>query len=397
MNPVTDLSKKHPNPLWRWVGIRMSLLAMAVIVLIALSMWVHFLFLEWQTLQRMPVETRIELEQLRSDPRLNEARLWQISAQYYDIEDLVAGISNKDWLLLAVLVVASLPVILLCGLLFSRPLSSQFSAIAKVARLVAQGDFNTRLPVTHKGPEELQTLVSDFNSMTAQLHRYEQEVRESSAVIAHELRTPLNASMGRVQGMIDGVFPCDTEQLNMVKRQLDQLSKLVDDLHLLSLARAGQLQLDKTRFALGKLIDERLAWFSDPLENAGIQPTVDIAPDLYIEADRDRMGQVVNILIDNVVRYAAQGGELHIYARADKDQVSLAFADRGPGFEQKDLDLVFNRFWRAERSRARYSGGSGLGLSIARAICQEHGASIGAENRHGGGSVITAAIPHAQG
>ncbi|GFM80127.1 two-component sensor histidine kinase [Pseudomonas cichorii] len=369
---------------------------MAAIVLIALSMWTHFLLSEWETQQRMPVETRLELEQLRSDPRRNEARLWQISAQYYDIEDVVPGISNKDWFLLAFLVAAALPVILLCGLLFSRPLSSQFSAIAKVARSVAQGDFNTRLPVTHKGPEELQRLVSDFNSMTTQLHRYEQEVRESSAVIAHELRTPLNASMGRVQGMIDCVFPRDAEQLNMVKRQLDQLSKLVDDLHLLSLARAGQLQLDKTRFALDKLIDERLTWFSDSLANAGIQPTVDIAPDLHIEADRDRMGQVVNILIDNVLRYAAQGRELHIYAIGNKDKVSVAFADRGPGFEEKDLDLVFNRFWRAERSRARYSGGSGLGLSIARAICLEHDASISAENRDGGGSVITAELPQAQ-
>ncbi|MCU1739310.1 MULTISPECIES: cell wall metabolism sensor histidine kinase WalK [unclassified Pseudomonas] len=390
-----DISKTRQKPLWRWVGMRMSLLAIGAVVAIAIGMWLHFMISDWATLHRMPLDVRLEFENLRAHPHLNEARLWELSAQYYNVEDILPGIANKDWFLLASLVVGAIPIIIVCGFMFSRPLSSQFSAVAKAARQVAQGDFITRLPPSGKAPQELQRLVSDFNSMTTQLERYEREVRESSAVIAHELRTPLNAAMGRVQGMIDEVFPHDINQLEMVKRQLGQLNKLVDDLHLLSLARAGQLALDKTEFPLHKLVFERLAWFSTSLKNASIAHVVEVPTHLNIQADRDRMGQVVNILIDNFLRYAVPGGELHISATASENKIVLVCADRGPGFEQKDLDRVFDRFWRAEHSRARHSGGSGLGLSIARAICLAHGGNITADNRSGGGAIICVEIPFA--
>ncbi|WP_191488140.1 sensor histidine kinase [Pseudomonas sp. FEN] len=390
-----DVSKTRQKPLWRWVGMRMSLLAIGAVVAIALGMWLHFLISDWVTLHRMPLDVRLEFESLRAQPHLNEARLWELSAQYYNVEDILPGIANKDWLLLASLVVGAIPIIIVCGFMFSRPLSSQFSAVAKAARQVAQGDFITRLPPSGKTPQELQRLVSDFNSMTTQLERYEREVRESSAVIAHELRTPLNAAMGRVQGMIDDVFPHDITQLELVSRQLGQLNKLVDDLHLLSLARAGQLALDKTEFPLHKLVFERLAWFCASLKNAGVEPVVEVPTHLNIQADRDRMGQIINILIDNFLRYAAQGRELSISATEAEEHVIITFADRGPGFEKEDLKRVFDRFWRAERSRARYSGGSGLGLSIAHAICLEHVADISAQNRAGGGAIIRISIPSA--
>lgn len=229
--------------------------------------------------------------------------------------------------------------------------------------------------------------------MTTRLERYERDVRESSAVIAHELRTPLNAAMGRVQGMLDEVFPSDAAQLGMVKRQLDQLRKLVDDLHLLSMARAGRLVLERSDFPLAALVSERLAWFQPQLDDACVCTHVSIADGFRIHADRDRLGQVLNILIDNLLRYAAGGGELSIMARQVEERVVIEIGDRGPGIEAQHLDSVFDRFWRAERSRARYSGGSGLGLSIARAICQAHGGAITASNRTQGGTLIRSEFP----
>lgn len=193
--------------------------------------------------------------------------------------------------------------------------------------------------------------------------------------------------------MMDDVFPRDVNQLQMVKRQLDQLSKLVDDLHLLSLARAGQLVIRKTKFSLHNLVLERLAWFKTALDETGIAHHVRIPSNLHLLADKDRMGQVLSILIDNFIRYASQGGELDISARIVEQKLLLVFADRGPGIEVEDLHHVFERFWRAERSRARHSGGSGLGLSIARAICLAHGADINVSNREGGGALIEIAIP----
>ncbi|MBI6768186.1 HAMP domain-containing protein [Pseudomonas syringae] len=385
--------RHRQKPLWHWVGMRMSMLAVGAVIVIAFCMWLHVSVSDWLTLQAMPADVRMEFLRLQAEPTLDMVKLRELFFEYYPIENLLPGIANKEWWVLAALVLVAIPIILFFGLLFSRPLSSQFSSIARGARQVAQGDFKTRLPMSTNGPDELQALVSDFNTMTTQLGRYELEVSESSAMIAHELRTPLNAAMGRIQGMIDEVFPRDLAQLEMVHRQLDQLNKLVSDLHLLSLASAGQLTLDKTEFSLEKLVVERLSWFATPLDEAGVVVTIDIPRKLTVNADRDRIGQVVNILVDNALRYSAMGGELLIVGKASAGRMELTVSDRGPGFDSENLEQVFDRFWRAERSRARYSGGSGLGLSIARAICLEHDGTIEVRNRSGGGSVIRLNIP----
>ncbi|MDU8498992.1 ATP-binding protein [Pseudomonas syringae] len=385
--------RHRQKPLWHWVGMRMSMLAVGAVIVIAFCMWLHVTVSDWLTLQAMPADVRTEFIRLQAEPAMDMVKLRELFFEYYPIENLLPGIANKEWWVLAALVMMAIPVIIFFGFLFSRPLSSQFSSIARGARQVAQGDFKTRLPMSDKDPDELQALVSDFNTMTTQLGRYELEVSESSAMIAHELRTPLNAAMGRIQGMIDEVFPRDLAQLEMVHRQLNQLNKLVSDLHLLSLASAGQLTLDKTVFSLEKLVAERLSWFATQLDEAGVVVTIDIPQRLTVTADRDRIGQVVNILVDNVLRYSAMGGELLIVGRASARGMELTVSDRGPGFGSENLEQVFDRFWRAERSRARYSGGSGLGLSIARAICLEHDGTIGVRNRPGGGSVIRLEIP----
>nr|WP_314562303.1 ATP-binding protein [uncultured Pseudomonas sp.] len=390
---MLETSRGNDKPLWRWVGMRMSLLAIGAVMVIALCMWINFRLSDRNFLQHLPPAAREELLQLRAEPQLNETRLRQLVAEYYPVEFFQPDMANRDWLILACLVMAAIPIIIVCGMWFSRPLSSQFSAIAQGARRVAGGDFLTRLPPHKQAPDELQRLVSDFNSMTTQLERYERDVRESSAVIAHELRTPLNAAMGRVQGMLDEVFPSDAVQLSMVKRQLDQLRKLVDDLHLLSMARAGRLVLERSDFSLAGLLAERLAWFQPQLDEAHIQTHVSIADGLHIHADRDRLGQVLNILFDNLLRYAGGGGELNVMAHKIHDRVVIEIGDRGPGIEAQHLDSVFDRFWRAERSRARYSGGSGLGLSIARAICQAHGGTITASNCPQGGTLVRAEFP----
>ncbi|MCF5163172.1 HAMP domain-containing protein [Pseudomonas congelans] len=390
---MRHIFRHRQKPLWHWVGMRMSMLAVGAVIVIAFCMWLHVTVSDWLTLQAMPAEVRMEFLRLQAEPTLDMVKLRELFFAYYPIENLLPGIANKEWWVLAALVLIAIPIIIFFGFLFSRPLSSQFSSIARGARQVAQGDFKTRLPMSTNGPDELRALVSDFNTMTTQLGRYELEVSESSAMIAHELRTPLNAAMGRIQGMIDEVFPRDLAQLEMVHRQLGQLNKLVSDLHLLSLASAGQLTLDKMEFSLEKLVVERLGWFATPLDEAGIVVTIDIPRKLTVNADRDRIGQVVNILVDNALRYSATGGELLIVGRASAGRMELTVSDRGPGFGPENLEQVFDRFWRAERSRARYSGGSGLGLSIARAICLEHDGTIEVRNRPGGGSVIRLEIP----
>ena len=229
--------------------------------------------------------------------------------------------------------------------------------------------------------------------MIAKLEQYEREIQDSSAILAHELRTPLNAAMGRLQGMIDGVFAPEPEQLLMIMRKLEQLNRLVADLHLLSLARAGQLVLDRSRFPLHEMISECLSWAAPQIERSAMRVSERIDPALVVEADRNRLRQVFAILIDNALRYAADGGQLDVDAFISNNCVTTEFSDRGCGIDPEDLARVFDRFWRAENSRARHSGGSGLGLSIASAICIAHGGSITAVNRDGGGATVRVSLP----
>jgi signal transduction histidine kinase len=179
----------------------------------------------------------------------------------------------------------------------------------------------------------------------------------------------------------------------MVHRQLAQINRLVGDLHLLSMARANKLMLEFSDILINDLVDERLAWVAQPLQNAEIKVLVGIPKQLTVSADRDRIGQVLSILIDNVLRYAASGKSLSIEASASINDVTISICDRGPGVALEQLPRMIDRFWRADDSRARHSGGSGLGLAIASAICQAHGGSLEFTRRVGGGLCARIQLP----
>jgi len=371
----------------------MSLLAVGVVLLIALLMWLRFALEAYAIERRIPPETLAKIAQLSKSPEQNDQALWGYLRQYYKVQDIVPGFVGTDWLIFYGLVLASIPLIVVLGFVASRPLSRQFSIVAATARRVAGGDFSARAELVPGAPLELNRLAEDFNAMCEKLSRYEREVLESSAILAHELRTPLNAAMGRVQGILDGVFAPEATQLNLIHRQLAQLNRLISDLHFLSMARAGELRLVQEPFDIAELMSERMTWSSLALEEAGMMATLEAPPVVMWRGDRDRIGQVISVLIENALRYAAVGKELLLRLRTSEDTVTIDVQDRGPGIAADDLPRVFDRFWRAEHSRGRHSGGSGLGLAIANVIVEAHGGSIHMRNRDGGGLSVSMSLP----
>lgn len=372
----------------------MGLIAGGAVVLMSLVMWFRFFMWDIEIQSKIPLAARVELEELFENPKGNEALLWSYMSTYYHFDDILPGITGTDWWTIALLLFASLPIIVMVGFWLLRPLSSRFIEIAQAAQKVAGGNLDVKLPIIATMPLEVQQLTSDFNSMTRRLQLYEQEVQESSAVLTHELRTPLNAAMGRVRGMLDEVFPANPEQLGLVLHQLEHLNLLVDDLLLLSLAQAGQLPLTKTTFTVKSLLDERINWFRPHLAAAAREVCVAPLPSMPIHCDRNRVGQVINILLENYIRYASAAGDLEIEGKTDRSGMTLIFSDRGPGLSENELERVFQRFWRQEPSRGRRAGGSGLGLSIALAICTAHGGTIAAHRREGGGIVFEVYLPY---
>ncbi|WDM64921.1 sensor histidine kinase [Stenotrophomonas forensis] len=383
---------RAPSSLWTWVGLRMSGLAVGAVSCVALGMWLHFQLKDERILSALPPQVQQEVRRLVADPHLDEARLWALFQANYAIENFLPGLRNPDWFTLLALLVTSVPFIFVFGFMMSRPLSRQFSSVAKAARQVAEGDFSARAALSPHAPQELAGLAEDFNEMSSRLEQYEREIRDSSAMLAHELRTPLNAAMGRIQGMVDDVFPHSNDQLLLVHRQLEQINRIVGDLHLLSMARAGALSLEEERFALADLVLERIQWVELELQAAGVACQLDLDAGIEVQADRLRMGQVVTIVVDNLLRYASSGGVMDVSLRQEGTRVTLIVGDRGPGVDEADLPRVQDRFWRADRSRARHSGGSGLGLSIAGAICAAHGGVLTVRNRTGGGLEVVVSI-----
>ncbi|SXL86786.1 sensor histidine kinase [Klebsiella pneumoniae] len=376
---------KQPQTLWRWLCLRILTLAIGTVLLIALCMWLRFTVQYLWTTHRMQEAVLNEFLTLREHPELNPARYHEIIDKWWGISFSSPSIASSDWLTVGVLVLVTIPFIAYFGLRHARPLSAQFSQLRIAADEVTDGHFGAQAELTPEAPAELVQFAQNFNAMTRQLARYEKELRASHVAMAHELRSPLTAAMVRLQALLDGVFTPEQRHLALIMGQLSCLSRLIDELHLLSIADAGQLSLEKVRCCPSDILRERLLWIKPQLDEAGINVVSDMPETSVLNVDPFRLGQVFTILMENALRYAGKGTTLFLSTRSINGNYEIIFQDTGPGVSQEFLDVMFERFVRGDTSRARHSGGSGLGLSIAQAICHAHGGTIEASLPSGGG------------
>jgi two-component system OmpR family sensor kinase/two-component system sensor histidine kinase BaeS len=256
--------------------------------------------------------------------------------------------------------------------------------IVEAANRVADGDFSTRLPEC--GPPSIRSVGRAFNSMTARLESQERQRRNLMAEVAHELRTPLSVIQGRLEGLLDGVYPKDNAQISEVLDETRILSRLVEDLQTLANAESGMLSLRKESTDIGILIQDVVDSF-DSAEIHFVSPQ-NLPP---VKIDPLRIREVLSNLLSNALRYSA-GRSITISAVTDNDHLSISVADHGTGIAAEELPKIFDRFYRGSTSR-----GSGLGLTIARNFVEAHGGKIRAESHPGDGTVMTFTLPLAGG
>lgn len=386
--------KEHRHSsLWRWICVRILALAIGSVIVIAICMWLRYAVQNYWILGKMPVAVRQEFITLRQNPQANPERFHNIVDAWWGVNYSIPSITSADWLTVAILVLVMIPFIVVMGLKHARPLAMQFSRLRDAAKDVAGGQFGRQAELIKNAPAEMVSFATDFNKMTGQLARYEKELRASHVAIAHELRSPLTAAIGRLQGLMDGVFDANPEQLSMVMKQLQYLNRLTNELHLLSLADAGNLVLEMQPFRLDELIQERVTWIMPQSGAHDFTITVHNPRTCPFRGDAFRMGQVFTILMENSIRYGRNGGHLDVSLDYAGGHYIIVFGDDGPGVSTHFLPKMFKRFSREEQSRARHSGGSGLGLSIAQAICLAHGGSIEASLPENGGLVVRILLP----
>jgi signal transduction histidine kinase len=291
------------------------------------------------------------------------------------------GLSSAAPIVIPVLMVVAC--LLAAGVFTSmRRFGSPLWAVMDAADRVAEGDYTVR--VKEWGAPPIYALAKSFNRMTARLQDADRVRRDLMADVAHELRTPLTVLQGRIEGLIDGVYPVDAAQLEQLLEQTNVLSRLVEDLRTLALSDAGVLPLQKESTNVIDLVREVARSF------AGQHPSISApdAADVTADIDPVRIREVISNLLANAIRYTPADGRIWIAVDAQGDRIVLTVNDTGRGIAPDQLSRLFDRFYKGADSR-----GSGLGLAIAKGIVSAHGGDIGATSVAGHGTQIRFTLP----
>ena len=253
--------------------------------------------------------------------------------------------------------------------LLARGTTSPLREMAAAARRMARGDHDVRVTATSR--DEVGELARAFNSMAADLARVDEQRRRLVADVSHELRTPLTALQALLENLADGVTRPDPESLETALAQTRRLSRLVASLLDLSRLEAGEVPLHREPVDVAPFVDEVVRASGSPE-----QVVAEVEPGLVVDADPERLHQVLANLVDNALRHAPAGTAVRVLGASSPTGVRLEVRDEGPGIPVADRERVFERFARTDLARTARDGGSGLGLSIVRWVVGLHGGAV---------------------
>jgi signal transduction histidine kinase len=269
-----------------------------------------------------------------------------------------------------------------------RRVALPLGGVMDAADRVAAGDYEVR--VAEQGPRPIRALARAFNAMTERLGNHDRLRRDLMADVAHELRTPLTVMQGKLEGLLDGVYPRDEGQLQQLLEETHVLSRLVEDLRTLALSEGGALKLQKEPIDLGGLARDAVSSLGGEATTRRLMIEVDAADDLpTIEIDPVRIREVITNLLSNALGHTPPGGSVVVRVRAaSRVAMSVEVRDSGSGMAPEAIARAFDRFYKGSGSR-----GSGLGLTIARSLVAAHGGEIHASSEPGRGTTIAFTLP----
>ena len=280
----------------------------------------------------------------------------------------------------------------LFGYWLARKISRPLEVLAAATENLRAGDFSIRVGPVGNAAKEVALLVRRFDALAIELESMESRLRFNTMAVAHELRTPLTVLRGNLQGMADGVFPIERTRIVQLLLQVEGLSALVEDLRTLSLAAGQKLVTQRLPLDLSIEVGQVLEASGHLLEKSGMTVETALQP-VRIVGDAQRLRQAVLALVENATRYAADGGVLRCEVGLQGQEACIRLLDRGPGLPEDVSSDSVDLFWRADTSRSRATGGSGLGLSVVKAIAAAHDGRLEFANRPGGGAIVSIILP----
>lgn len=299
----------------------------------------------------------------------------------------VVALTQKLWLAILCALLAAIA----AAWLLARQILAPVTALTDATAAMQAGDLSRRIPAG--GPTEIAQLAQRFNALSEHLARSEALRKRMISDIAHELRGPLTNIRGIVEAIEDGHLTPGASSLRSLEEETAFLEHLVNDLQDLSLADAGQLKLRMSDVGIDETVRGVAESFSSVAGMKDVEIEVRSQGPARVRADATRIRQVVNNLLTNAIRVAPARSRIRIAVDAEEDSLRVNVSDEGPGVPERELESIFERFYRADESRSRADGGAGLGLAIVKQLVQAHGGSVQAVNNAGRGATFSFTLP----
>jgi len=314
---------------------------------------------------------------------IGDLEIRAIKAEDQGKETIFMMRSNR-FLVASIFIVGALSVIL--SFVFSRKLTEPIKNLTTAAGSISEGNIKSRVPV--RGHDEMSDLARAFNTMADNIEIHESLRRKLTANIAHELRTPLSAMQGEIEGMIDGLIPVDTERLLSLHEETERLKTIIEGIEALSKAERSILELRKQSIRLKPFLTHIKERFEKLFSDKGVKLELESDDSVTLNADPDKISQIVINLLSNALRATAGGGLVRMKTGTDDREGFIEIMDTGSGIKKEDLPFVFERFFKSS------DGGLGLGLTIAKELADAHGGRIEVRSEYGKGATFTLFIPN---
>lgn len=289
----------------------------------------------------------------------------------------------------------SLLLAFIIGLIMSMRISKPLNKIAQKASSLSEGNYKERI-IKESNTKEIGMLIETINNLSDALENKDILRKQLTQDVAHELRTPLTSVQGHMEAMLDGIWPMDEERLTSCYDEIIRIKRLIGSIEDLSRMENDNIILHKDEIELTRLFTRILNNFESDILQKNI--TLDYkGKSVLLYADEDKICQVLNNLISNAIKYSDEGDKIYINVSEEERNVLIRIKDTGIGIDKENLPFIFERFYRADKSRSRETGGIGIGLTITKSIVEAHGGSINVASKLGVGTEFVVKLPKNMG